>query len=367
MKTVEDHLISNIHGLSETAADPKQKSVNQGFAKSRVIRQAAFTIAAKVVHWIVTEEVANRKYKSLLHLVQSLGLKEAQALRHGGNATYNSPDIFNQLLACMSDHVKKQLKSDISQSPFVGIGIDESTDRGQQKYIAVIVRYVSKSGKVVTTFLKNEKINDGTAATIFQALSGVLKEFGIAFRKVVGLGTDGAAVMASSNNGLNGLMKIQNPFCVYVHCVCHRLNLAVSQVSKHFPAMKALTKIISSVYNYVQYSKLDKFLDIASILESDVVKFKKLFEIRWLRMGESIVAIIRNYEPLMVLLSQDAAADDPVAIGLYQQLRSYKYLALLHLAADILTAMNHLSRLFQFRDVSFGALHSTVSAKFITY
>ena len=185
-------------------------------------------------------------------------------------------------------------------------------------------------------------------------------------KKVVGLGTDGASVMASSNNGLNGLMKLQNPYCIYVHCVCHRLNLAVSQVSKEIPVMKALTKIISAVYNYVQYSKLDQFVDIAAILDCDTVKFKRLYDIRWLSMGESILAIMRNYEALMVLLSQDAGAGDPVAIGLFQQLSSYKYLALLHLAADILTTMNHLSRLFQFRDVSFGALHSTVGANYIT-
>ena len=130
-----------------------------------------------------TEEVANRKYKSLLHLLQSLGLKEAQVLRHAGDATYDSHDICNQLLACMSDVIKTQLKAEIRQSPFVGIGIYESTDRAQEKHIAVIVRFIAKSGKVVTTFLKNERIKDGTANTIFDALSNVLKEFGVSYKK----------------------------------------------------------------------------------------------------------------------------------------------------------------------------------------
>ena len=69
----------------------------------------------------------------------------------------------------------------------------------------------------------------------------------------------------------------------------------------------------------------------------------------------------------MVLISRDAEDGDPVAIGLRKQLTSYKYLALLHLAGDVLSSMNHLSRLFQFRDVSFGALHSTVIIVFLSF
>ena len=361
MKTITEHIKSDAHRTSVVAADPNQKSVDKGFSKAKELRELAFAIAAKVVYWVVTEEVANRKYKSLIHFLQALGLKDALHLRRGGNATYDSPDIFNQLLECISDTSKKQLRAELRNSPFIGIGIDESTDRSQEKHIAVIVRYVSKSGKIVTTFLQCAKIKDGCAATVFQALTDVLKHFEVPYKKVVGLGTDGASVMASDRNGLNGLVKRENPFCIYVHCVCHRLNLAVSQVCKDMPVMKALTKTISAIYNYVQYSKLDQFLDIAAILELDAVKFKRLYEIRWLSMGDSITAIIRNYEALIILISKDAAEDDPVAIGLNKQLSSYKYVALLHLTADILNATNHL----QFRDVSFSALHSTVSSCYI--
>ena len=47
---------------------------------------------------------------------------------------------------------------------------------------------------------------------------------------IVGLGSDGAAEMAGELNGLNALMKVDNPFTIIVHCVCHRLNLAAFQV-----------------------------------------------------------------------------------------------------------------------------------------
>ena len=63
--------------------------------------------------------------------------------------------------------------------------------------------------------------------------------------QVMGLGTDGAAVMASDMNGLNGLMTEDNPYCVYVHCVCHSLQLAISQACKAMSEMDAIQELIS--------------------------------------------------------------------------------------------------------------------------
>ena len=84
--------------------------------------------------------------------------------------------------------------------------------------------------------------------------------------------------------------------------ICHRsknLFLLFTQV---------LTTIIGSVYHHVQLStkRLACFKDMAELLEVDTLKFKSLFEIRWLSMGECVEALIRNYEPLMLVLSQEA-------------------------------------------------------------
>lgn len=347
--------------LSLAGADSHQRTLNQAKAH----RDNAFKVALKTVLWLTNEEVANVKYRSLIHFLQNLGVEDAKSLKKSGNAQYTSPKIFNQLLDALNAVSIQVLKAAISNSPFVGIGIDESTDLSQEKHIAVVVRYVSVEGQVVTTFLKLEAIKDGKAQSLFDATASVLLQFGVPFSKVVGLGADGVNVMSSEQNGLNGLMKVQNPYCLYVHCVCHRLALSVSNCQQQIPALDTLTKIIGSVYNYVQYSKLERFKDISAILDMATVKFKRLFEIRWLCLGEAVVAVIRNYEPLMVLLSQDANNGDPTAIGLNQQLSSFKWVALLHLVADVLNTINHLSRLFQHNDVSFSAIRGEVKNKFL--
>ena len=47
--------------------------------------------------------------------------------------------------------------------------------------------------------------------------------------------------------------------------------------------------------------------DMAAILEVSVVRFKRVFDIRWLSLG--------NSEPLMAVLEESAAAGDATAIG----------------------------------------------------
>ena len=174
-----------------------------------------------------------------------------------------------------------------------------------------------------------------------------MEQYDIPDQKIVGFGSDGASVMAGDMGGVSALLKKDNPFSIFVHCVCHRLHLAVSKACKNNQHMAMLQEILSGIYNYVQGSanRLQQFEDIATLLEVDSLKFKKTFDIRWLSMGECVSAVVRNYKALLVYLSQDAVSGNPVAIGLDKQLRKYKFVALLYLSADILTATNHLSKL----------------------
>ena len=52
--------------------------------------------------------------------------------------------------------------------------------------------------------------------------------------------------------------------------------------------------------------------------------------------------------------------DDPTAMGLLQQLRNYKFVALLCLMTDVLGVVNHLSRIFQYRSMSFHTIKPQV-------
>ena len=78
-------------------------------------------------------------------------------------------------------------------------------------------------------------------------------------------------------------------------------------------------------------------------------------------MGEAVKTVIHNYQPLLILLEEEAANDDPTSIGLLEQLSLFRYVALLHLLGDVVGATNHLCKIFQYRDISFSTLQSEVN------
>ena len=97
-------------------------------------------------------------------------------------------------------------------------------------------------------------VRNGKAVTVVDTVDVTMKTFGVPMTKVIGLGSDGASVMASDIRGVNGMMKQLNPFLVFVHCVVHCLNLAVSQACNGISEMAALQNVIAAVYNFVQLS-----------------------------------------------------------------------------------------------------------------
>ena len=119
-----------------------------------------FRLVISSVYWIVTEEITNRKCTSSLQFQRLQGCVDV--LRMGGNASYDIPDIFNKLLVVLHEVVEEQIQSKLGASPCIGVGIDESTDRSNEKHIMAVARYIAlEYGSVSTTFLKCKQVKDG--------------------------------------------------------------------------------------------------------------------------------------------------------------------------------------------------------------
>ena len=129
LKTVRDHAQSSVHLLAVAANDKTKRGVVPGMAATVAKRHSVVMLAMRACYWLVVEEVANIKYKNFMAFLRDCGIADALALHRGANASHDSPVIFNKLLACLSDVAQKELTADIRSSPFIGLGLDESTDR----------------------------------------------------------------------------------------------------------------------------------------------------------------------------------------------------------------------------------------------
>ena len=60
------------------------------------------------------------------------------------------PTIHCDLLDAIDTVLVNSLKKELRSSPFVCIGVDESTDRSREKHVVTVVRYVNNSGLKTT-------------------------------------------------------------------------------------------------------------------------------------------------------------------------------------------------------------------------
>ena len=107
----------------------------------------------------------------------------------------------------LADQVEQSLLNDILDSRFFGLMLDETCDINVEKKLCVYVKYIKK-GRAFTSYLGNKRVTDCTALGLKNALCEYLEEIGIIedgnYSSLVGLGTDGAAVMVGCRNGLGG-------------------------------------------------------------------------------------------------------------------------------------------------------------------
>ena len=93
--------------------------------------------------------------------------------------------------------------------------------------------------------------------------------------------------MMGKHSGVNARIRAVNPHIVILHCVCHRLSLAVKQASDSVPAANASIDLVRSIQNYVNNSSsvLKNLKDVAARLHAKIVKVKKVSHISYINLS----------------------------------------------------------------------------------
>ena len=102
----------------------------------------------------------------------------------------------------------------------------------------------------VNTFLSLVELSDGTADTIAQCLQDCLVANGLSLSNCVGLGSDGTTVMTGVHSGVSTQLKHLQPTIISVHCVAHRLALAVLQASRQRSVVERFKNQINALLVY---------------------------------------------------------------------------------------------------------------------
>ncbi len=229
--------------------------VAKAFQNRWEAEENAVSAAMSCVYFLAKEEIPHMtKYKPLLELLSLLGLPFLETLYKGDNATYTSHRIIEEFLSILGDLVKSNLVIQLRKSPSYSIICDETTDISTTKQLIIYIKAIVYDNHMTpstdTFFLALKELNDASADSIAQCILDTLLEHDLDVLNCNGLGSDGASVMTGVHNGVATQLKRVQPNMISIHCVAHRLALAVIQAAKLVKPVNRFKNYINSLFVY---------------------------------------------------------------------------------------------------------------------
>ncbi|CAG9773295.1 unnamed protein product [Ceutorhynchus assimilis] len=127
-------------------------------------------------------------FREVFNLITKRDLEMQEHLKKIGNIFSGlSKTIQNDLINCISEHVRETINKEISEALFLAVQADDTTDIMEKSQCAISVRYVSKNGEIRERFLGFHDVSaDRTADALYNLITGILTPFDYK-NKLVGL------------------------------------------------------------------------------------------------------------------------------------------------------------------------------------
>ena len=120
--------------------------------------------------------------------------------------------------------------------------------------------------------------------------------------------------------------------------------------------MKPCKKTCSGLYYFFGGSKSGnrkcELAEIQRILEDPQLKIKECHEIHWIAFYDAISAIFKTWQSLVTYFSRH---EDNTSKSLHEKLTDYRFVKILALMMDILTAVSGMSKILQKQDIDIAA------------
>ncbi|KAH9795783.1 TTF-type domain-containing protein [Citrus sinensis] len=165
-------------------------------------------------------------------------------------ASYTSPDIQKEILHVFSMRVKNTIREEIRDAKFCLI-VDESRDESKKEQMAIVLRFVDNNGFLQERFFGLVHVSNTSAATLKDGIHYVLSHHNLNIQNIRGQGCDGASNMRGEWKGLQALILKDCPYAYYIHCLAHRLQLALVAVSHEVVHVHHFFTKLTSIANIV--------------------------------------------------------------------------------------------------------------------
>jgi hypothetical protein len=178
--------------------------------------------------------------------------------------TYHTDKKCKEFIDSIAEVERRKMEDSIANSKFLSFMCDESTDSAITEECMIFLRS-AKGGKINTYFLAIESLERANAENIYKTLYNSfesnlnLKKMDIT-KKLVGMATDGAAVLQGVRTGVAARMREDQPAIQVIHCMAHRLELALKDVLKNQPESKKVDTFLLNIYLFYHQSPTQRSL-----------------------------------------------------------------------------------------------------------
>ncbi|XP_070225213.1 zinc finger protein 862 isoform X2 [Bos mutus] len=303
-------------------------------------------------------------FEKILQLLQSTGTMIL--------GKYRNRTACTQFIKHISETLKKEILEDVRNSPCLSVLLDGATDASDQSCVGIYLRYL-KGTEMKESYLTLAPLHSETADGYFETIISALDELDIPFRKpgwVVGLGTDGSAPLRCGGGLVEKLQEIL-PQLLPVHCVAHRLPLAVVDACGGIGLVKKCDRHIRTVFKFYQSSnkRLNELQEGAAPLEQEMVRLKDLNAVRWVASERrTLNALTLSWPALARHLQSVADAGGQVghrAQGMLKLMKGFHFLKFCHFLLDFLSLYGPLSEVCQKEIVLITEVNATLGRAYV--
>ncbi|XP_050248602.1 uncharacterized protein LOC126695841 [Quercus robur] len=285
-----------------------------------------------------------------------------------GNAKYTSPTIQKEILHILANNVRNAIREEIGDAKFC-ILVDEARDESKREQMAIILRFVDKEGFIKERFFYVVYVRDTTALTLKNEICAVLSRYNLHIENIRGQGYDGASNMRGEWNGLQALFLKDCPYAYYVHCMAHRLQLALVTASREVKDVHQFFDHLVNIINIVvgsskrsdelQHAQAEQVENMIAFNEietgrgaNQIGTLQRAGDTRWGSHFQSICSLIKMFDAtckVINTISEEGAnyKQRGDAEGAYQVLTSFEFILILHLMKEIMGITNVLCQALQ--------------------
>ncbi|XP_030753184.1 zinc finger MYM-type protein 1-like [Sitophilus oryzae] len=239
------------------------------------------------------------------------GHDESDDSSNKGNESYNkyfnlsSSGIQNDIINNAGNIIQSKIIGEIKECGASAIMVDEARCFKEQQ-LSFCVRYTKKL-EIEERFLGFvECSQQRDASSLCTLIINFIDKLGLRNFPIIAQAYDGASVMSGRNGGLQAKIREIHPEAIYIHCMAHRLNLAVVDSCNDIQGVKEFFNILESLFvHFSQPSNHKTFIETQKALGTKTLELSRISDTRWSCRSNNCQGVKNNYSSIIVALKYE--------------------------------------------------------------